>query len=275
MVRADDGVALSVRSRGRGRPLLLCHGGPGLWDNLDDLAALLAELFTVWTYDQRGCGRSAGREGPHTIARFVADLESVRQATGFDRVVVGGHSWGAVLGFLYAAAHPERVSGLLYIAGVGIEWPKWRPQHRDEARRRLESQPFASLASQADQRVVRWAVDFAEPAVGLARAQEMAESGFEVNTECNSALNAELSAVPEDEWLRRCARVTAPVLVLQGERDPRPRQAVESMLNALPAARRVVLRGAGHYSWVERPEELRREVEAWSRVLPTAGPGGR
>ena len=260
MVRADDGVALSVRSRGRGRRLLLCHGGPGLWDNLDDLAALLGELFTVWTYDQRGCGRSAGREGPYTVARFVADLDAVRQAMGYERVIVGGHSWGAVLGFLYAAAHPERVDGLLYIAGAGIEWPKWRPQHRDEARRRLASQPFADLASQPDDRVVRWAIDFADPAVGLARAREAAASGFEVNTECNSALNAELSAVPE---------VTVPVLVLQGERDPRPLQAVESMLNALPAARRVVLRGAGHYPWVERPEELRREVEAWSRVLPT------
>lgn len=268
-VRTDDGVALSVRSRGRGRPLVLCHGGPGLWDNIDDLAALLAESFTVWTYDQRGCGRSAGREGPHTISRFVADLDAVREATGYGHVIVGGHSWGAVLGILYAAAHPERVDGVLYIAGVGIEWPKWRPQHRDEARRRLESQPFAELASEADDRVRRWAVDFADPAVGLVRAREMAASGFEVNTECSSALNAELSAVANDEWLRRCARVTAPVLVVQGERDPRPLEAVDSMISALPATRRVVLQGAGHYPWVERPQDLLREVEVWSGILST------
>lgn len=274
-MRADDGVVLSVRSRGSGRPLVLCHGGPGLWDNLDDLAALLGELFTVWTYDQRGCGRSAGKEGPFTVARFVADLDAVRQAMGYERVIIGGHSWGAVLGVLYAAAHPERVDGLLYVAGNGIEWPKWRPQFRDEYRRRLASQPFAELASQPDDRVVSWAIDFADPAVGLARAREMAASGFEVNTECNSALNAELNAAPEDEWLRRCAQLTVPVLVLQGERDPRPLQAVDSMLNALPTARRVVLRGAGHYPWVERPEELRREVEAWSRILPTTAADAR
>lgn len=272
VVRADDGIALSARSRGRGRTLVLCHGGPGLWDNLDDLAALLAELFMVWTYDQRGCGRSAGRDGPYTIARFVADLDSVRQATGYDRVVVGGHSWGAVLGLLYAAAHPDRVDGLLYVAGVGIEWPKWRPKHRDEARRRLESRPFAELAPQVDDRLIEWALDFVDPAVGLARAREMAAPGFEVNTQCNSALNKELSAVPDDEWLRRCARVTAPVLVIQGDRDPRPREAVDSMIRALPAARRVVLRGAGHYPWVERRQDLRREVEVWLRVLPAAAP---
>lgn len=269
MVQTDDGVGLSVRSRGRGRPLVLCHGGPGLWDNLDDLAALLGELFTVWTYDQRGCGRSAGREGPYTVARFVADLDAIRQATGHERIAVGGHSWGAVLGLLYAAAHPERVEGLLYIAGIGIEWPTWRPLFRDEYRRRAAFQPFAELASQVDGNVIRWAIDFAEPAVGLERAREMAASGFAVNTECNSVLNAELSAVPEDEWLRRCAAIEVPVLVIQGERDPRPLEAVGSMLRALPAARRVVLRGAGHYPWVERPQEVRHEVEAWSRVVST------
>lgn len=268
-VQADDGVVLSARSRGRGQSLVLCHGGPGLWDNLDDLADLLGDLFTVWTYDQRGCGRSAGREGPHTIARFVADLESVRRATGHDRIVVGGHSWGAVLGVLYAAAHPERVGGVLYIAGVGIEWTRWRPQHREEARRRRESNAFAEAAPQADELVVRWAVDFADPAVGLARAREMAASGFEVNSQCNSALNTELSAMPDEEWLRLCARVTVPVLVIQGELDPRPLEAVDSMISALPAARRLVLRAAAHYPWVERPQELRRGVEAWSQDFST------
>lgn len=97
----------------------------------------------------------------------------------------------------------------------------------------------------------------------------MAASGFEVNAECSSALNTELSAVPGDEWLRRCVQVTAPVLVVQGERDPRPLEAADSMIRALPAVRRVVLHGAGHYPWVERPQEVRREVEAWSRVLST------
>lgn len=266
-VRTDDGIELRVRSRGGGRALVLCHGGPGLWDNLDDLAVLLGDLFKVWTYDQRGCGRSGGQDGPFTVSRFTADLEAVRRAMGDGRIVVGGHSWGAALAVLYAAAYPERVDGLLYVAGTGIEWPRWRPQFREECRRRVACRPFAELAQQLDERVIRWAIDFVEPAVGLARAREMAASGFNVNMQCSSALNVELNGVPDDEWQRLCARVTVPVLVVQGDRDPRPLDAVGSMLHALPAVTRVVLRDAGHYPWVEHPLEMRRAVEEWSCSL--------
>ena len=38
-VLTDDGVRLWATSQGRGLPLVLCHGGPGMWDNLTDLAA--------------------------------------------------------------------------------------------------------------------------------------------------------------------------------------------------------------------------------------------
>lgn len=105
LVWTDDVVALRARSRGRGRALVLCHGGPGLWDNLDDLAGLLGDLFTVWTYDQRGCGRSGGQDGPYTVNRFTSDLEAVRGATGSERIIVGGHSWGAALALLWVE-HP-------------------------------------------------------------------------------------------------------------------------------------------------------------------------
>jgi proline iminopeptidase len=266
-VHVDDGVRLRARSRGSGRALVLCHGGPGLWDNVDDLAELLGDLFTVCTYDQRGCGRSGGRQGPYTAARFVADLDAVRDASGSERTVVGGHSWGAVLALLYAAAHPERVEGVIYVSGVGIEWSKWRSRFRDEVQKRLASPKFSEVAQQANPLVTRWAVDFANPELGLARAHEMVASGFQVNTDCNAALNAELSSIPDEDWQRLCARVTAPVLVVQGEGDPRPLEAVGSMVQALSSVERVILPGAGHYPWVERPREVRRAVETWTSAL--------
>lgn len=95
-VTTDDGVRLWASRQGQGaEALVLCHGGPGLWDMFEDVAAMLEDRATVVRWDQRGCGRSERGAGPWTTDRFVADLDAVRQHFALDRPVLLGHSWGA------------------------------------------------------------------------------------------------------------------------------------------------------------------------------------
>ena len=77
MVLAEYGCRLGTAAAGQGAPLVLCHGGPGLWDMFGALATPLAEHLRVIRWDQRGCGRSQQR-GPYSLARSVADLDAVR-----------------------------------------------------------------------------------------------------------------------------------------------------------------------------------------------------
>ena len=118
-VMVDDGTALWTTVGGHGQPVVLCHGGPGLWDYLEDLADLLAGERTAVRYDQRGCGRSGGLDGPFTLERAVADLDQLRSTLGVERWAVLGHSWGADLALRYAVAHPERATAVVYVGGVG------------------------------------------------------------------------------------------------------------------------------------------------------------
>lgn len=91
MIEADDGVELWANERAPpGVPLVLCHGGPGMWDNLGPLAALLDHDRQVVRWDQRDCGRSGGADGPFSLAQSLADLEAVRQHLGISRWIVGG-----------------------------------------------------------------------------------------------------------------------------------------------------------------------------------------
>ncbi|WP_414940431.1 alpha/beta fold hydrolase [Amycolatopsis sp. cmx-11-51] len=120
----DDGRELWTSATGPGEPILCCHGGPGLWDMFGTLDP--GPGFRLIRWDQRGAGRSEPR-GPYTLERMVSDVDAVRQWHGLDRVTVLGHSWGAHLGLLYALAHPERVSALVYVSGVG-RTPRGRPR---------------------------------------------------------------------------------------------------------------------------------------------------
>lgn len=80
-MRTDDGCEQWTDVSGNGPPLVLCHGGPGLWDMFGELAAELADVRTVWRWDQRGGGRSGG-PGRYAVDRFVADLDALVTAAG-------------------------------------------------------------------------------------------------------------------------------------------------------------------------------------------------
>ena len=57
-VQGGDRVTLWTATDGRGQPMVLSHGGPGMWDYLEPLAEMVSDVAEVHRWDQRGCGRS-------------------------------------------------------------------------------------------------------------------------------------------------------------------------------------------------------------------------
>jgi len=105
--------------------LLFLHGGPGDATNPWGYAGFRSWLrdFTVVQWDQRGAGRTLGKNGPSiaetiTIDRMSRDgielTEYLCKSLKKDRVILVGHSWGSILGIFMAKARPE-----LFYAFVG------------------------------------------------------------------------------------------------------------------------------------------------------------
>ena len=106
----SDGVRLRTWTTGTASaapPVVLVHGGPGLWDYLEPIARMIEDLTVVHRFDQRGCGGSDPSD-EQTMRRLQDDLDELRQHWGSEQVVVIGHSFGATLALTYAAAYPER-----------------------------------------------------------------------------------------------------------------------------------------------------------------------
>lgn len=275
-VTADDGVRLWANRSGRGdTPLVMCHGGPGLWDMFGDVAGLLGDLATVIRWDQRGCGRSERCAGPWTSGRFVADLDAVRAHFGLERTALLGHSWGAQLALSCALAHPERVSALVYVAGTGIvPEADWHGPFAENflarlgevperlARwRELTDRPHRTEGEERERAVLEWSIEFEDRERAPAHAGHMADPWLGINFECGRALNAETRRTwGTPELYAACEALDLPVLIIDGEHDIRPRPAVDSLERALPRVRRVVLPNAGHLPWAEDPEGFREAV---------------
>jgi len=122
---ASDGFAsvggieqwVSIRGRDRSRPaILLLHGGP--CDAQSPHLSLFApweERYVVTQWDQRGAGKTFERNGSSTpnvtFEQIVQDAVEVAQYVesqlGGGKLILVGHSWGAILGLNVVRRRPE------------------------------------------------------------------------------------------------------------------------------------------------------------------------
>ena len=251
---------------------MLCHGGPGLYDYLEPVAAMVDDLATVHRYDQRGCGRSQDAP-PYDIATFVADLEALRAHWGYGAWTVMGHSWGADLALMYALRHPERVAHLVYLSGTGID-PAWHAEYRRNRAANLSPSDRERLRRLDERRAIASETDLErinhERSELLARTEYFDVTQlnqiprydrFPVNFALNATLGAESNRLEESGELRaQVAELAVPTLVLDGEADPRPRWARAQLAELLPNGRHVTIARAGHEPWIEQPEAMRQAL---------------
>lgn len=103
--------------------LLYIHGGPGSIEHCfaHTLNKAWGDLFTQVHWDQRGAGRTLiknGKDGfPKSVKQMMSDLHGVvtylKRHYQTDKIVLLGHSWGSLLGSLYALHCPRNVSAYI------------------------------------------------------------------------------------------------------------------------------------------------------------------
>jgi len=116
---------LSIKGNDTAQPILLfLHGGPGisLTESSESFSDKLKDAFIIVNWDQRETGQTLklnGTSQPLTADLMTNDAYKVilylLKTYNRKKLYLVSHSWGSVLGFNIAAAHPE----LLY-AYVGI-----------------------------------------------------------------------------------------------------------------------------------------------------------
>ena len=100
-------VSLFVEVVGRGDPLVLMHGGPGLDHVSLTPFRTLADRYTVVLYDHRCNGRSTGAPVTSmTWENLTADADALRERLGYERWAVLGHSFGGHVALEYALRYP-------------------------------------------------------------------------------------------------------------------------------------------------------------------------
>ncbi len=273
MVRMADGAALRTWTVGADspdrRPVLLIHGGPGIPDYLGPVAACLQDAWLVHRYDQRGVGGSPW-EGEHSLEQAVTDVVSLLDHWGHEKVTLVGHSFGTNLAAYVTLAHPERVAGLVQIAGPFLG-PRWRAgQVEAEQFRRSPTQQarFEELGAKEhltelediEFLTLAWFTNYADTTRAWQWAGETARALRPVNATKNRQLNAAKRATPLEDRLEELrTKIPAQTVFIGGTEDPRPQSELDDLAHRL-GVELVMIPEAGHEPWLDQPARFRAAI---------------
>jgi pimeloyl-ACP methyl ester carboxylesterase len=109
------GAELYHEVRGAGPPVLMIPGALGDGGTFDRVAPLLADEFTVVTYDRRGNSRSPRPSGwtETSVAEQADDAAALLEALGLAPAVLYGTSGGGAIALEVVLRHPGVVRGVI------------------------------------------------------------------------------------------------------------------------------------------------------------------
>lgn len=243
-------AATGGRSFDPARPSVLFLHGAGMDHTV---WALLARWFAhhgcgVLAPDLPGHGQSEG-EPLRSIGAMADWSKALLEAACAPRATIIGHSMGTLIALELAARAPGRVSGLGLIAAAAAMpvAPDLLTAARDNDHAAIDM-------------VAIWGLGFAAGLGGsLAPGAWMLGGGTRLLERARpGVLFADLSACNDyAEGLAQAQKIQTPAVLVLGERDMMtPAKAGRRLAAALPAARAVVLPGAGHMLMMERPDAV-------------------
>ncbi|MBI5274683.1 MAG: alpha/beta fold hydrolase [Chlamydiales bacterium] len=266
---SSDHSNLFCKTMGKGNPLIVIHGGPGLTqDYLLPYLDKLAENNFVIFYDQRGCGLSIGEISTSTInmTSFINDLENIRKAFHFEKISILGHSWGGFVAASYTIAHPESIDKLILSNSMPLssedltlfinEWTKRMTPYYQEIASIHGSKEFLQGDSQTMARLYRtifrtycYMPEKAE-LLNLYMTQTASLNGAKVY----DIIRENILDKPYDLH-RALKQVNIHALIIHWDIDVIPMSTAEHTHESIPGSQYIVLKNCGHFPYIEQPDE--------------------
>ncbi|PBC70760.1 pimeloyl-ACP methyl ester carboxylesterase [Streptomyces sp. TLI_235] len=262
-VRLPGGPLLPYAEQGdpAGPPVVLLHAVADSWRAFEPLMARLPGTLHVLAPSQRGHGGASCPPQGYRPADFAADLAGFLDLLGIERAVLVGASSAGFTVRRFAADHPRRVTGLVFLGSPAL----------------LCDKPAAAALRES---VARF-TDPLDPVAVRALVESLPTRPLPpefVDLMVQESLRAParvwrdtLQGLLDETDLGGLDGVTAPALLIWGDRDGiLPRADQERLAAALPRSTLLVHEGSGHVVHWDDPARTATDLAAF--VAACAGP---
>jgi pimeloyl-ACP methyl ester carboxylesterase len=272
------GQRLHVRDSGRNDPaadrpaIIMLHGFGASLHTWEPWAALLADRYRVIRYDLPGFGLSPpDRGGDFSVGRDIAVLGALMDALGLVRATLIGNSLGGKVAWQFAARFPARVDRLVLISPDGFAQAG---RAYGEAPRVDSALRLMRIFLPKPLLRMNLAPAYADP-MRLTDAVLTRYHDLMLAPGARAAMIGRLEQAVLDDPAGLLPRITAPTLLLWGERDRLiPVSNADDYLALMPSATLVRLPSVGHLPHEEAPAETLPALEAFLAQVRERPPGG-
>jgi proline iminopeptidase len=282
-VQVEPGIRLRYARIGHGSQAVVAPMGFLLQDSFRRLAR---NDRTLVLYDPRGRGRSDAVDASRvSFANELEDLERIRRHFGFGRMALIGWSHYGMMTAVYAIQNPSRVSRLIQMTPGSPA----RTPYLEEGMRTMQERVDGAAWKTLQERIR--AGEFAADPEGRCRAtKRLVLEAFVADRADVARIPLEDCRLPNEweenqnrwwealfgsmgDWdYRRQARsLSVPRLVIHGEKDFIPAGGSRDWAAGAEQARLLVLKEAGHFPHIERPDFF---FPAVDRFLDGSWPDG-
>ena len=267
-INVDGGkVWYRVVGSGNKTPILILHGGPGAPSYyLKPLSALGVDRKVIF-YDQLGCGKSDRRVDTTkmTVDHFVEELKTVVDHFNLKEFYLYGQSWGTMLGTDYYLKYPKGIKAMI-LSSPAISIPMWlrdadtllsmlpdsiQNAVRTNERNKTYDSPAYQQAIQVYYenfmaRKLPWSADIDSTFTQLGQSYQYMWGPSEFTAE---------GALKTYDRTNRLGEIKVPTLFIAGEFDEARPTTVQYYQSLTPGAKFEVIKGAGHLTMQDKPEE--------------------
>jgi pimeloyl-ACP methyl ester carboxylesterase len=248
---------MRIIEQGTGPTLVLIPGLQGRWEYVRQAVDALSGAFRVLTFSL--CDEPAAdfpSDGSRGFGCYVEQVRAVLDERGVERAVICGISFGGRIALRFAAMHPDRTSALVLASTPG---PGWRLRRRHVLYARLPL-VFGPLFLAETPLRLRREMSAALPDFSL----RVRFAGQQIRTLWNAPLSFDRMArraqlLTKDDTAADCSRISAPTLVVTGERELDyvvPVDGSVSYVSLIRGARGAVLKRTGHLGTITHPAEF-------------------
>ena len=281
-----NGVMIYYEELGKGKPLMIVHGGPGAaHDYFLPYLLPLARHNRLIFIDERGSGKSEKLEDStkYTVENMVEDVEAVREALGLGKMSLLGHSYGGVLAQAYALKYQKNLTHLILCSTfpstsqMNEVFKKIKEKMPPELRERINKMekeglfghglPYEQNRYTKDYMIAAWGEgyfpylyqkhpdpDYDPTKGGLAWTlyREMWGSNGEY------IIDGNLKSV---EYVDQLHTIKVPTLINCGDHDECDPSLSKEMHEKIPGSRLVIFPQSGHMTFVDQPDMFINTIE--------------